>query len=743
MEAQQRPTTAKSTPSTPTSSPFDPWAAARAATEYWIDAWQRTILTCDVLRERGNQYLEHAKSGSPPVLAFDYETVVDGRLLDRPVNYALLRVSPTPDDPPTDPEKRPFIVIDPRAGHGPGIGGFKVDSGIGIALKRAHPCYFVTFFPKPEEEQTIESVCAAEIAFTRKVQELHPNAQGKPFLIGNCQGGWALTMLAALAPEDLGPILLAGSPLSYWAGVCGKNPMRYTGGLLGGAWSASLAADMGHGKFDGAYLVNNFERLNPSNSYWKKMYDLYSKVDTERDRFLHFEKWWGGHFFMNKGEMEWIVQNLFVGNKLATGRLESFDGRHRVDIRNIRSPIVVFASWGDNITPPQQALNWIADVYRDVDDIRLNEQTIVYCLHEKIGHLGIFVSGGIARRETSELVDGLALIETLPPGLYEAIIQDAHPEMPGHEFIDGRYLIQFSPRTIDDILALDDGREDERAFEVVNRVSEINQGLYETFVSPVVRATSSDLSAETLRETNPARMERWGFSDLNPWMAWVAAMARAVREDRRPVSQDNPLLRMERDVSRQIVRSLDQYRDLRDAYEERLFRSIYEWPLLASLIGVDRRMLGRQGPRARTWEQEELRHMKQREIEAYVEEGTIVDAWARLLIYVRPKGDPADERPFNMVRRMLEEAKPESVPSIGALREAIKRQARVLALDEERAIEALPKLAKDTNLRKRDLDVARTVMKSRGELTAQQEQRFRRVESILGLNGAGHGPTPP
>ena len=55
--------------------------AAQAATEYLLDAWQRTILTWDVLRERGNQYLEHEKSGNPPVLVFDYETVVDGREL--------------------------------------------------------------------------------------------------------------------------------------------------------------------------------------------------------------------------------------------------------------------------------------------------------------------------------------------------------------------------------------------------------------------------------------------------------------------------------------------------------------------------------------------------------------------------------------------------------------------------------------------------------------------------------------
>jgi pimeloyl-ACP methyl ester carboxylesterase len=362
------------------------------------------------------------------------------------------------------------VVIDPRAGHGPGIGGFKLDSEIGIALKFGHPCYFVMFFPQPLPGQTIESVCAAEVEFLRHVGELHPQAD-KPFVIGNCQGGWALLMAASLAPEAVGPLLLAGSPISYWAGVEGKNPMRYSGGLLGGTWMASMAGDIGHGIFDGAYLVNNFEGLNPSNTSWSKLYNLYAKVDTEGERFLEFEKWWGGHYLMNKQEMEWISQNLFVGNKLSSGQVESFDGKHRVDLRNIRTPIIVFASWGDNITPPQQALNWIADLYDSVDDIRLNEQTLVYCLHDKIGHLGIFVSAGVAQRETSELAGALELIDTLPPGLYEALIQDTTPDMPGLEYVDGRYLIQFVPRGIDDILALDDGRGDERAFEVANRVS--------------------------------------------------------------------------------------------------------------------------------------------------------------------------------------------------------------------------------------------------------------------------------
>src|SRR5574341_176223 len=594
-----------------------------SATAYLVDAWQRAILTLDVLRERGNEYLEHEKSGSPPVLVFDHEVVVDGRTLAKPANYALVRIKPPKDYPATDPAKRPFVVIDPRAGHGPGIGGFKMDSELGIALKFGHPCYFVMFYPNPVPGQTIESVCSAEIAFMRRIRELHPGEDNKPFVIGNCQGGWALMMLASLAPELVGPVLLAGSPVSYWAGVTGKNPMRYSGGLLGGTWLASLAGDLGHGKFDGAYLVNNFENLNPSNTYWSKLYNLYSKVDTERSRFLEFEKWWGGHYLMNKEEMEWISQNLFVGNKLAAGEVESFDGQHRVDLRNIRSPIVVFASWGDNITPPQQALNWIPDLYRSVDEIRATEQVIVYCLNDKIGHLGIFVSSKVAEKETTELVDTLDLIDILPPGLYEAIIEDKRPDTPNAELVAGRYLIRFEPRQVEDILALDDGRDDEQAFQVVKRVAEINQSLYDTFLSPFVKAMSHEMTARWLRAIHPTRFERYMLSDLNPAMWTVKALAQVVKAQRKPVSEDNPFVRQEKVLAREIEKSLDDYRDSRDAFQERLFKAIYESQWVAALVGLAGKTDPRRAPKVAAALREEFMRLKIRELESRIEEGGV------------------------------------------------------------------------------------------------------------------------
>ena len=93
------------------------WTALNPVQKYWLDAWQRSILFLDVLRERGNTYFEHNASKVPHVLDFQAELVRDGRTLLRPVNYGLVRIVP-PEGVKIDPTKPPFIVVDPRAGHG-------------------------------------------------------------------------------------------------------------------------------------------------------------------------------------------------------------------------------------------------------------------------------------------------------------------------------------------------------------------------------------------------------------------------------------------------------------------------------------------------------------------------------------------------------------------------------------------------------------------------------------------------
>jgi pimeloyl-ACP methyl ester carboxylesterase len=707
------------------------FGVSASAMEYAIDAAQRTVLFLDVMRERGNQYLEHMAESAPHVLDYKVELIADGRKFDRPVNYALVRVIP-PDGVEINPKLRPFIVVDPRAGHGPGIGGFKADSEIGVAFKAGHPCYFVGFLPDPVPDQTIGDIARAEAIFIEKVIAAHPEASGKPCVIGNCQAGWAVMILAALRPELFGPIIIAGSPLAYWAGVHGKNPMRYSGGLLGGSWLTALASDLGQGKFDGAWLVQNFENQNPANTLWTKQYNLYSKVDTEAPRYLGFEKWWGGHVNLNAEEIQFIVDELFIGNKLAAGLIQTPDGT-TVDLRNIRSPIVVFCSEGDNITPPQQALGWILDLYDSVDDIRSYGQTIVYTIHESVGHLGIFVSGGVAKKEHGEFSSNIDLIDTLPPGLYEAVFENKGKDTINPDLAGGNWVMRCEARTLDDIRALGgNDLADDRRFATAARVSEINLSLYRTFMQPVVRAMVSGPMADWIRQYHPLRLQYEIFSDQNPAMAPVKAFAERVRDNRKSVAKDNPFLAMQENISEQIVLALDAWRQTSETLAERTFLAAYGSPTLQAAVGVDPDSTRRLRKAAKNPLHRELLQKRIAELKSLVTAGGIRAAVVRSLIYVGMNRAAVDERGFELARRIREA---HGDMPIAEFKTLVRDQFNILLIDQDAALAAIPSLLpSDAESREKAFSLINQILGARGELTAEDTKRMAEIARLFGLD---------
>jgi pimeloyl-ACP methyl ester carboxylesterase len=701
------------------------------AIDYMIDAGQRGVLFCDVMRQRGNQYREHLSQTAPHVLEYEVELVLDGRALDRPVNYALVRIVP-PRGVVVDMKRRPFVIVDPRAGHGPGIGGFKADSEIGVAFKAGHPCYFIGFLPDPMPGQSIEDIARAEAVFLEKVIALHPQADGKPCVIGNCQAGWAVMMLAAVRPELFGPIIVAGSPLSYWAGVRGKFPMRYSGGLLGGSWLTALTSDLGHGKFDGAWLVQNFENQNPANTLWTKQYNLYSKIDTEAPRYLGFEKWWGGHVNLNAGEIQFIVDELFIGNNLAAGRIQTSGGTS-IDLRNISSPILVFCSKGDNVTPPQQALGWILDLYENVDEIRSYGQTIVYTIHETVGHLGIFVSGGVAKKEHGEFSSNIDLIDTLPPGLYEAVFENKAADTANPDLVTGNWVMRCEARTLDDIRALGgNDAADERRFATAARVSEINLSLYRTFAQPVVRGLVNSPIAEWMQALHPLRLQYEFFSNANPMMALVGTLADDVRGDRRPVDAGNPFLAMQENVSRQIVAGLDAWRDMTEALAERTFLTIYGLPTLQAAVGIDPAAARRLRNAAESPFHRELLHKRVAELKSRIPIGGAREAVIRSLLYAGMTRAAIDERGFELARRIRQAHGEMPLSDFKAL---VREQFNMLLIDQEGALAAIPSLLpSDAEARHKAFDLIRQLLGARGELSSEDERRMSEVARLFGID---------
>jgi hypothetical protein len=712
--------------------PFWPFIGPFApAAEYLIDAGQRTVLFWDVMRQRGNQYLEHRAKTVPHVLNYEVQLVVDGRTLERPVNYALVRIVP-PSGTEIDPAKRPFVVVDPRAGHGPGIGGFKADSEIGVALKAGHPCYFVGFLPDPMPGQTIADVARAEAVFLERIIALHPQADGKPCVIGNCQAGWAVMILAALRPELFG-LIIAGSPLSYWAGVRGSNPMRYTGGLLGGSWITALVSDLGHGKFDGAWLVQNFESLNPANTLWTKQYNLYSKIDTEPRRYLEFERWWGGHVNLNAEEIQFIVDELFVGNKLAAGKIQASDGT-AVDLLNIRSPIVVFCSKGDNITPPQQALGWILDLYENVNEIRSFGQTIVYTIHETVGHLGIFVSAGVARKEHGELSSNIDLIDTLPPGLYEAVFESKTADTANPDLASGDWTMRCEARTLDDIRALGTNNPaDDRCFEAVARISETNLALYRTFAQPFVRAFASVPIADWLKQRHPLGLQYEWLADANPLVAPMSWMAKWVAENRSPVAADNPFLAVQKSMSDGIIAALDAWRDARDYGSEEMFFTLYGSPALQAALGIEPAVDGRSRQLApRSALHKELIRTRVADLKSRITAGGLREAVIRGLLYAGMSRRAVDERGFESIRRIRRAQENMPALPLSQFKALVREQFYMLLIDEDASLAALPSiLPADSEVRGMALNLIKEILSARGEFTATDTERLERVEKIF------------
>ncbi len=690
--------------------------------DYAVDTAQRSILFWDAMRQRGNIYLEHRAKGEPPILDFAYEIVLDARTFSRPANYALLRILPKPGMT-VDPKKRPFIIVDPRAGHGPGVGGMKEDSQVGVSLRAGHPTYFVMFYPEPMPNQTLGDVAAAEARFVEEVTKLHPESEGKPCVIGNCQAGWAVMALSAVEPGLMGPVVVCGSPMSYWAGVDGKNPMRYMGGLLGGAWITSLLCDLGGEKFDGANLVANFERLNPANTRWTKPYNLYSHIDTEVERFLEFERWWTGFFLLTKEEMTQIVNDLFVGNKLQRGGIR-LTGGAALDLKDITAPVVVFASGGDNITPPQQALNWIVDVYGSEEEIKIHGQTIVYILHQDIGHLGIFVSGKVAQKEHYEINEAIDFIDVLPPGLYEMVIEKM-PEGAGDRPED-RYLSRFEPRTIADIRQLDDRQKDVEFFASSKLVSELNTRFYEAFVGPWVRMMVTEPLANTLRELQPLRLQYRLLSDENPFLWPLRLLAPMVAEQRRPVADDNPFKIAEKRFSDGVIALLDHHRDLRDRVQEMLFKAIYGPKALGAFMYTEGDLeIAEFAPIAA------IERVKGR-----MGAGGFAEGWARIVATLMLGAGGINERELEAGRKAREQHPKLAHLSIGERKRLLKEQSYMVQLDPDRAIESLASLLPTLEERREAWNLAKAIAIGDGVIDAKQQVVLDRLSQALELKAA-------
>ncbi len=217
---------------------------------------------------------------------------------------------------------------------------------------------------------------------------------------------------------------------------------------------------------------------------------------------------------------------------------------------------------------------------------------------------------------------------------------------------------------------------------------------------------SSETSAELSRATNPSRMERWGLQPQPVDVLGPGDGRERARESTRGRARQ-PFTKAEREVSGRIEQSLDRVRDAKDAMSERMFKAIYEAPWLAAAVGLGADALGRRGPPSATWEQDELKRLKRQEIESQFESrlgARCVGTDVALRAARGKRGRRTSLQPDAPHDRRDGSRAP---PALAAVKAAIKRQAFVLALDEERAIAALPALVPEMHLRRKGVEAAR------------------------------------
>lgn len=217
-------------------------------------------------------------------------------------------------------------------------------------------------------------------------------------------------------------------------------------------------------------------------------------------------------------------------------------------------------------------------------------------------------------------------------------------------------------------------------------------------------------------------------------MQAVKSLAEAVRADRTPVQPDNPLLAMEKAASSWITSCLESWGAMRDAMTEAFFLNAYGSRLLQAQVGLAG---AEETPRraVRDLVREAAAAEHRANLEQKFEEGGLEEAALRALIYVRLPDGAFDERSFRMLKSVRERRKSNDRITPSQFRDMLNAQLQLLRLDEERAIEAVPRLLKG---HEHNIAPAWSAMQqlvaSPGALDREGQRRWARVEKLFGGN---------
>jgi hypothetical protein len=243
--------------------------------------------------------------------------------------------------------------------------------------------------------------------------------------------------------------------------------------------------------------------------------------------------------------------------------------------------------------------------------------------------------------------------------------------------------------------------------------------------------------AELMRKWHPLRLQYDAFSSRNPFMKAVENMADKAREKRKPVTEDNPFFAFQERMSKQIVSSLDQWRDQQEALSEAMFLAIYGSPALQAAVGVD--------PKSETSRRREMdpkhRELLQAriaELKSKIGSGGLREAAIRALVYVGSARGMVDERSLEALRR-LRQTDESSRITLAEFKMLVREQFFMLLLDREAALAAIPGLLPNSkDERRRALAAVQEVLSASAEISGEVAKRLKHVAELFGLDDRGN-----
>ncbi len=280
----------------------------------------------------------------------------------------------------------PTLVVPPQAGHDSCIVDYSSEQSqmrgiVAAGLERALSLDWIG--------ATQETADVSVEEYLDVVDRAVDHVGGRANLVGDCQGGWLAAIYAALEPERVNTLTLAGAPIDFHAGepvihevlrrVAPDGDLRFYEALVAG----------GGGVLRGKHMLTGFIAIQPGDEISRQLELLANLNDPAHvARYREFEDWFKytqdipGAFYL------WVVRHLFRDNELVRGLLRI--GERAVRLANIGMPLYLLAGATDHITPPDQVFA-IADQASTPPELVLRDVT-------PGGHLGLFM-GHHALRE--------------------------------------------------------------------------------------------------------------------------------------------------------------------------------------------------------------------------------------------------------------------------------------------------------------------------------------------------------